>query len=1488
MQRMNINKAIRSDLARMAVTALVTWGLTLPAFATTPLGDKPVAADLKVAGNVALALSVEWPTVARAAYATGAYSSANEYYGYFDRNKCYAYRYVATEVSTTGGSMPTAASQVRHFAPAGLASNRTCGDDVTWSGNFLNWAAGQAIDPFRWAMTGGNRVVDTPTETVIQKAWHSGQGSLFPDKSLPPAEIAGATPFTGTAFNTRIQGAGFGMRFTVGGGAGSFTGKYYNRSGSNYNSLPSATETPTLERQDATIDFGWGTGSPGGAVNANNFVVVWEGTFPITVGGDYRFRAGSDDGVRVYVNDMTTPVIDRWADRGLSFDNSSDINLAAGSTVRVRVEYYERSGDASMFLQWRTPGSSDYVVFNGGGAGPGNLANTPVDYNPANAIVAGTVYDLKVRAKVCDPASSAGGVESNCVQYSNGWKPEGLMQQYAKRMRFSTFGYLNHESNNRDGGVMRASQKFVGPLEPVPGSPDIANPQGEWDATTGVMLSNPDSNDLNATITNYGLAAGDVLYSGAMNYLNKFGQIYTGNYKGLDPVSEMYYTSLRYLRGLDNVPEYSNAAAGAGDNPNTPEVRRRLDGFPVITDWRPNATNRSYRKEPIQYYCQKNFVLGIGDIYTHRDKNLPGNATGQSGRFGTEEPTLPAAVATDTAVDALRAANKLGELEGLGASVGTTNDYNGRFNSAGIAGLAFWANTNDIRPATAGVPAQITDGKQTVQTYWVDVLEGANDATVAKNQFRLAAKYGGFKVPDGFSMYGRATALEQDWWANTGDYVGGSTSVLRPRNYFTAGNPKQMIDGLTSAFAQISNEIDSFTTSFSTSLPQLVTSGNMSFSSQFDSRDWTSELIAKELSFDLGNNEVRPPTERWKASAVLNTLVANSGWDDKRKVITYTGTAGVPFRLSSLTSAQRAALDSPLRAVNDAGDVLNYIRGERRYEVNSTSSADAADKVYRSRRTQGEDRLLGDIAGSKLVPVAPPNFPFSDATNPGYSQFVADYRARRTVVYAGANDGMLHAFDGSTTTAEGGGKELFAYVPSGVYSGPSGTPAVNGLAALVNPNREHYYYVNATPQNVDVDLYNTYYGSSETKPTGTNWRTLLIGGMGKGGRSYYALDVTDTDGMVSASESTLAQRVLWEFTDPDMGYTFGEPIVTKTKKYGWTVIFTSGYNNADGKGYFFLVNPRNGVLLEKISTDTGTPSQQAGLATAKAAIPDYTDNTADAVYAGDLLGNLWRLDVSGTDRNVLSTLNPTGSATDTTPVPFAVLTDATGERQPITTRVIIEAQRGSTERMIAVGTGRYLDESDTNNAQQQTYYAIRDGYASGFSTTANSGVTFPIGRENLVENTDPTQGLNVPANRLGWYVDLGTVDFGSITRGRRVINDSDAFEGLVAFAAMVPVSTNPCAPSGDSRIYVLDLRTGKSSLTAASSSGGSGGGSTTALTIPFLERQGIVTDLRFVSVDGKARLLSGNDRGDVTLTDPNRAASSGLRRLNWRELPLNN
>ncbi|BEP39506.1 PilC/PilY family type IV pilus protein [Variovorax sp. V15] len=1383
---MNNISIFATRVAGAVTLAGALLGIHTPADAAS-LADQPVFATSNVPGNLALTLSVEWPTASRTAH-TAAYSSASTFLGYFDPNKCYSYVVDTTSNETNTGDKS-------FFDPTAVGSSHKC-DGTKWSGNFLNWAATATIDPFRWAMTGGRRVVDTTTDTILEKGYHSGQG-LFDDRNLPASEIAGATPFsTATSLGISVNGRKYAMRITASGA--SLKGEYFN----NANKTLTGTATTTVAQD--TVDHDWGSGAPVSGVGADNFAARFTGTFVAPSTGTYTFRVRADDGVRLWISGLL--VIDKWIDQGpTNYDVT--VALVAGQSFDVKIEYYENGGGAVMQFLWKKPKDKDFSTFTSdiGGA---------------------VTNDYTMRNRVCNP-NAPGGVESNCVQYGNNWKPEGLIQQYARRMRFSAFGYLNEDGNGRDGGVMRARQKFVGPMQPVPGLPDTANANKEWNETTGVFIRNPDATDASATSAN-GVTIAD---SGVINYLNKFGQIIPGTYKSNDPVSELYYAALRYYRNLGNVPEWSNL-----NTTDTNTTAKRLDGFPVITNW----------DDPIQYSCQRNFVLGIGDIYTHADKNVPGNTN------TANEPTMPALVTSDKTVNAVTATTKVGQLQGMTGDLGTRTNVSNNCcsnNSALMAGLAYDANTKDIRPDDATKPNTI--GKQTVQTYWVDVLE---QAFQANNQFYLAAKFGGLKIPTNmqstFDPYTFNDAIPQTWWATSGDMLtdtrNGGTTQPRPDNYFTAGRPDSMVDGLTKAFASIANAIKSFTTSFSLSSPQVSAAGAASYSSQYDSNGWTGVLSGSQLTFP---NNVPTLTEKWNTSSTLESQLSGTGWDTARRVLTWNGTAGVPFRKANLTAAQSTALDTPWATGDDSGDFLNYLRGDRSKEKTTTDDT----KPYRRRAL-----LLGDIVNAKVTPVGPPSSQFSNTVNPGYAKFKTDYASRPTIVYAGANDGMLHAFNGALT-GTGAGNELFAYVPSMLFSGPSSpaTPTVDGLQQLGNPDYQHRYYVDASPKAFDID-FNTAGGVFTTTATGNNsdWRTVLIGGLGKGGKGFYAIDITDPASMTS--EDTIKTKVLWEFSSATsgvgntLGYSFGTPVVLKTKKYGWVVVFTSGYNNSDGFGYVYFVNPKTGALLEKVQTGTSS----AGLAQLTAYITDFTDGTADALYAGDLNGQLWRFDVTAAKGS---------TAAYPAPLKLATLADTSGA-QPITTQPLVEIDPKSKKRYVLFGTGQLLDTVDINSKAGQSFYAIIDGDATSFDKSRTAAITrndlAALIEDNLTGKTAFSLGT-----KLGWYLDLGSDATSGTTW--RVTLGATSFNGVVVFSSLMTTG-DACSPSGQSRIYAVNYGSGTTALTTGAA---------------YVGYTSAITDMQIINNNGRMQGIAGNVRGEVNQPPIDFGKGTGLRLLNWREVP---
>jgi type IV pilus assembly protein PilY1 len=1010
------------------------------------------------------------------------------------------------------------------------------------------------------------------------------------------------------------------------------------------------------------------------------------------------------------------------------------------------------------------------------------------------------------------------------------------MQQYAGSLRYSAFGYLNDSSPMRDGGVLRARMAYIGPKIPQPGAAALVNPNPEWDPRTGVMYPNPAPDDAAATNT-LTRRKNSVKQSGVLNYLNKFGYA-SGRYKTNDPVGELYYASLRYFKGQPGVAAYTDMTLGS---PNAATVDSWVDGFPVITDW---------STDPIVYSCQKNFILGIGDVNTHRDGDLPGATPSD------HEPPQPPEVSADASgtapVNVLASTNLVGSLEGdpnLGWrwASGDEGTYY-------IAGLAYDAHLpiegKGVRKFTD--PTTNLTTISTVSTYWLDVQE--YQTYVNNNQYYYATKYGGFKVP---STYVYGAPLPLDGWYNSTNTQGRNK---QPDNYFTASNAPQMQSGLTNAFAKIIAENNAANgTTLSLPTPNVSSSGTVSYSATYDPTSWTGQVIGSTVTFDGDGTPTL--TQQWDARALLSSPQVTA---DTRKIVTcctQVPTApGLPLTLAALREsaldprtnyATFANVPGVAPAKQSIGNYIAYLRGDWMQEV-------ANGGAYRNRKFR-----LGDIVNAKPVTVGPPNSPFYDTYNPGYAAFKSHFANRKNVVYAGANDGMLHAFDGTVgNTSPPSGSELFAYVPSFVY-GTTASAGSTGLASLGNPTGfAHHYLIDATPGEFDIDLARTSGASGDP-----NWHTLLIGGLGKGGKGYYALDVTDPTAW--SDERSVASKVMWEFTDPRMGYTYGTPTVVKTRKYGWVVVFTSGYSNADGRGYFFIVNPANGALLEAVATPSGM-SGPLNLGQATAYIETYTDMTADAVYAGDLQGNIWRLDVSARD---VTQPYPT-------PTRIASLTDSRGNPQPISTRPLVEIASNTSTRYVLVGTGKLLADSDIGSNAQQSFYAIVDGVATSGafygspSQPLPSGASFPITRERLTADTSLVAGIgSAPSSALGWYFDLPVL--GNIAQ--RVNVDPTANQGIVAFLANLP-NGSACSPSGVGTVYAVNFSNGQTVLLNNDLS-------TPAVSIPT---SGLGTDIAIVSVGGKLELYSGGSKGTVAKDPASLTTASGVKQINWRDVPTTN
>jgi type IV pilus assembly protein PilY1 len=659
--------------------------------------------------------------------------------------------------------------------------------------------------------------------------------------------------------------------------------------------------------------------------------------------------------------------------------------------------------------------------------------------------------------------------------------------------------------------------------------------------------------------------------------------------------------------------------------------------------------------------------------------------------------------------------------------------------------------------------------------------------------------------------------------------------------YFSAGDPNAVVTSLQTALRKIT-EIKGSAAAAATSTLQPVDGDNDIFVAQFVSGKWVGDV--RKYSIDPSSGAVST-SYAWSAAEVLDARVAdlNAGVTGAvpRKIYYFRPTTGNEGTLASFTYSNLVA-DSlnanfdgfcakpgvgggaaPAQcATLSAGDLTTANTGSNlvAYLIGGTNS------VYRTRQS-----ALGDVINSSPLYVGPPKFKY---TENGYASWAASKASRPGVLYLGANDGMLHAFDRAT------GAEKWAYMPSDVL------PNLYKLADT-DYDYNHQFFVDGSAQVGDVF-------------DGTNWRTIVVGGMNKGGKMYYALDVTDPDNPIA----------LWEFRDADLGLTFGNPIITKRKDGTWIVAFASGYNNiGDGNGHLYVVDAITGTSLitggvetyTSGTTPAGTSTTPSGLAKINAFIESEIDNTAKVFYGGDLLGNVWRFDI---DSNVA----PFGKAM------LLANLSVSGTPQPITTKPEIAevTYGGSKYNVVYVGTGKYLGTGDLSNTDLQSVYALKDEMTStglGDVRTAGTLVTQTISAGTSSSGgairTATTNAVNWQT-KSGWMVDLPS-------SGERVNVNMVLSLNVLSVASNVPTS-DVCDAGGRSWLYKFDIGTGSAVSNATDM----------AVAIPM--GNVLVAGQTVVQLpDGRTVTISTlSDTSLRTDQQPPPPVAGVLRRTSWREL----
>lgn len=716
----------------------------------------------------------------------------------------------------------------------------------------------------------------------------------------------------------------------------------------------------------------------------------------------------------------------------------------------------------------------------------------------------------------------------------------------------------------------------------------------------------------------------------------------------------------------------------------------------------------------------------------------------------------------------------VGGLHGASGS-GSSPDY---YSGFGVSGTfysdGFSGNTGQVARNNAIVieAASLLTHAPSVKLFSVGVGISGTDPHLAalREVLRRAAE----------QANATATAAQYDAIGVAGD----NTARAAGKAFF-ASDATELSTALRNIFQQITAGMYSFTAPTVASVR--MTDRNYLYKASFTPATppatyWEGHLEALSINAD------NTLTSHWDADNVLKTVSPSS----RRIFAGYTDNvtwSRIDFSTSAVTPAMLGVDNTAAR-----DDVVNYVRG-----ANHDNNA-----------------KLGDIFHSKPVVVGPPSRFFFDegySTPVGASQSFADAQAtRKRVVFVGTNDGMLHGFLSGTHNPSTGiydsgtGEELFGYVPYSV---------MGNLENFVPGDlTTHSYFVDSSPRVADVWLDSNGNGTKES----SEWRTVLIGGLRKGGSGYFALDVTEPP---TSSDYSNYPTVLWEYTDDtNVGQTWSEPFIGKVRmketsasavKDRWVAIFGGGKSDTGTVGASL-------VVLD-IATGTALKTFTTGIDNVIPASPTAVlDGTGyiKFVYVPDLDGSLYKFDLRTTG------VRSTGFAEWAVKKIFQA-----SSGQPAYHRVE-PASVDESNRYLFFGTGD--QDHPVSNAGTGKFYAVKD--------TDSYWPTSSLTESNLADLSGSVTSLSggtVLSSQYGWLVDFSTPNFASALTndtnthsGEKVLSDPVIFNRNVFFTTFTPDSSDPCGGGGVARVYGLQMENAGAGLYALADRG-----ETSASKVPY-------------------------------------------------------
>ena len=605
--------------------------------------------------------------------------------------------------------------------------------------------------------------------------------------------------------------------------------------------------------------------------------------------------------------------------------------------------------------------------------------------------------------------------------------------------------------------------------------------------------------------------------------------------------------------------------------------------------------------------------------------------------------------------------------------------------------------------------------------------------------------------------------------------------------YFTAYNADALTSSLNRAITDILDRI-SGGTAVSTITTSAESEGYLT-RAKFLPLSWKGFLEAFALPYVEGE------TVLWEAGQVLADSIALNG-ASHREIFTYMGSEDIKKREfrsndSTLIAELKTKWSEPNGdeiADDEIKDMIDFVRGDATNDGGK----------YRDRNRW----FLGDIIYSTPSIVGPPRSFFLEND---YQTFKRNNLNRVTMIYLGANDGMLHAF------TSGDGSEAWAFIPENIR------PDLTNLTL----DGCHQYYVDLSPTVFDV-WDETWRESTAKDKVWTGWKTVLLGGNRLGGEEYFALDITDP---AVDSVSILWDKVVFSGQKSSTIPFVGKVKVRegqKDKIDKWLAIVTSGYDEDAGRtGRIAAVNFTDGSKetiwkeensqCNELATQAKSGPNVYYTLTSPIAVDSDNDGYLDLIYAGDTEGALWKFYYDYNDT-----------------LWKKVKLFATGG-QPLTAKPTVAFDDQQNLR-IFFGTGKYLIGPDKGDTTKNTYYCIIEKKFQPTTKLEKGSLNVghytiapltPLGPSDLADITSlrtegelsnylsgltaaKQQAFNDTRDGVGWYFDL---DDPAGEPAERVLEESVVVAGVAFFTSFYP-NEDICGYGGDARLYAVDYKTG--------------------------------------------------------------------------------